>query len=181
MAKRKKAANGHVSPPSDGLPPDEVFHRHLNKIRPAVAKLNKSYDQSRRLRTALTELYQAAEKDGCNRKGFVAAIAVITKGGAADEIAVELRTTGRILRLAEHALVIDHGLFPDLPLAPKPKSPYQMGAGVGRSAGSLDENPFKPGSDNFIEWRDGYDAGQRVNFESLRKTSEARGTADATT
>jgi hypothetical protein len=47
-AKRKSASrkgkveNGtDTAPVSDGLPPDEVFNRHLLKIRPAVGKLAK--------------------------------------------------------------------------------------------------------------------------------------------
>jgi hypothetical protein len=180
MAKRgrrttkKPKANGDSSGHlSDGLPPDEVFQRHLAKIRPAVGKLNKAVEAARRQRAVVSDLYDRAGKDGCNRKGFTNAIAIMAK--PADEVAIEQRTTGRILRLAEHALVNDHGLFPDLPFADKPPSPYQAGLIVGRAAGSIDECPYKPGSEDFIEWRDGYEAGQRVNRDSLRETSAHAG------
>ena len=175
MAKRgqrKSTPNGQQ--PSDGLPPDEVFQHHLGKIRPAVGKLAKIAESARRQRAIVSDLYDRAGKDGCNRKGFKDAIAVMAK--SADEVALEQRTMGRILRLAEHSLVLDHGLFPDLPFAAKPRSPYQSGLIIGRAAGSLDECPHKPGSEAFIEWRDGYEAGQRTNRESLRQTS-----ADAAT
>jgi hypothetical protein len=166
---RKNKTNGHSEPISDGLPPDETFQRHLDKIRPAVAKLKKLVETAARQRAVVSDLYDRAGKDGCNRKGFKDAIAVMAK--AADEVAIEQRTMGRILRIAEHALVADYGLFPDLPFAAKPPSPYQSGLIVGRAAGSLDECPHKPGSEAFIEWRDGYEAGQRTNRESLRSTS----------
>ena len=172
MAKRgqrKTIANGHGEQLNDGLPPDEVFQRHLDKIRPAVGKLNKIAEGARRQRAIVSDLYDRALKDGCNRKGFKNAIDLMAKG--ADEVAIEQRTTGRILRLAEHPLVMDHGLFPDLPRAAKPVSPYQAGLIVGRAAGRIDECPHKPGSESFIEWRDGYEAGQRTNRESLRQTS----------
>jgi hypothetical protein len=172
MAKRRGNAaakpNGQ-QPPSDGLPPDEVFQRHLDKIRPAVGKLNKIVESARRQRAVVSDLYDRAGKDGCNRKGFTNAIALMVK--PADEVAIEQRTTGRILRLAEHALVTDHGLFPDLPFAAKPQTPYASGQKVGRAGGSLDECPHKPGSEDFIEWRDGHEAGQRANHESLRQHS----------
>ena len=161
------ADNGRLH---DGLPPDEVFQRHLDKIRPAVAKLKKIVETARRARATLTDLYDRADKDGCNRKGFKNAIAILDK--TADEVALEARTTGRVLRLAEHPVVVDHGLFPDLPFAPKPLSPYAAGQVVGRAGGSIDECPHKPGSEDFIEWRDGYESGQRINRESLR-TAEA--------
>lgn len=174
MARRgqKTKANGHSEQPiSDGLPPDEVFNRWLDKIRPAVGKLNKIVESARRQRAVVSDLYDRAGKDGINRKGFKDAIAVMAK--AADEVALEQRTTGRVLRLAEHALVTEHGLFPDLPLSAKPQSAYAMGQKVGRAGGSLDECPFQPGSENFIEWRDGYEAGQRANREGLRTSADA--------
>lgn len=180
MAKRRrqmkaKATNGSDSTNghsiSDGLPPDEVFQRWLDKIRPAVGKLAKIIESARRQRAVLSNLYDLADKDGCNRKGFKGAIALL--GKPADEVAVEVRTTGRILRLAEHPLVLDHGLFPDLPFAAKPPTPYQAGLIVGRAAGSLDECPHMPGSESFIEWRDGYEAGQRTNRDSLRASAQA--------
>lgn len=171
MAKRrgnaKPKTNGQQ--PSDGLPPDETFQLHLVKIRPAVGKLEKLREAVRRQAAVLADLYDRAGKDGINRKGFKDAIAVMAK--AADEVALEVRTTGRILRIAEHALVVDHGLFPDLPFSAKPLSAYAMGQKIGRSGGSLDECPFKPGSSDFIEWRDGYEAGQRHNQETLRVAS----------
>lgn len=172
MAKRRGNAkpNGHQQP-SDGLPADEIFQRHLDKIRPAVGKLAKIVETARRQRAVVSDLYDRANKDGCNRKGFVNAIALMAK--AADEVSIEVRTTGRILRLADHALVREHGLFPDLPMSTKPQTPYAMGQKVGRSGGSLDECPFPPGTENFIEWRDGHEAGQRVNRESLRTSSDA--------
>ena len=171
MAKRgqrKTIANGHGEHLNDGLPPDETFQRHLDKIRPAVGKLSKIVESARRQRAIVSDLYDRANKDGCNRKGFKNAIDLMAK--AADEVAVEQRTTGRILRIAEHALVMDHGLFPDLPRAAKPVSPYQAGLIVGRAGGRIDECPYLPGSENFIEWRDGWEAGQRTNRESLRGT-----------
>jgi len=171
--KRKPKANGQEQPANghlpDGLPPDEVFQRHLDKIRPAVAKLKKMVEAARRQRGTLGNLYDLADKDGCNRKGFKSAIALLDK--ATDEVAVETRTVGRILRLIEHPLVLDHGLFPDLPFAPKPPTPYQAGVVVGRAGGSLDECPHNPGSEDFIEWRDGHEAGQRTNRDSLRTAS----------
>lgn len=170
MARRKirgAKPNGHTS--NDGLPPDEVFSRHLDKIRPAVGKLNRIVETARQQRAAVGKLYAAAEKDGCNRKGFTAAVAILAK--PTDEVALQQRTTGRVLRVAEHPLVTKYGLFADLPLAAKPVSPYAAGQTVGRAGGSLDECPHKPGSENFIEWRDGHESGQRVNQESLRQTS----------
>jgi hypothetical protein len=171
-ATRKTKGNGHSEQPiNDGLPPDEVFQRWLDKIRPAVGKLKKIVESARRQRSVVSDLYDRAGKDGCNRKGFKDAIAIVDK--PADEIAIETRTTGRILRLMEHPLVMDHGLFPDLPFAAKPATPYQAGLVVGRAGGSIDECPHKPGSEDFIEWRDGYEAGQRVNRESLRTSADA--------
>jgi hypothetical protein len=169
MAKRGKKSQLNGQQPSDGLPPDEVFQHHLGKIRPAVGKLAKITESARRQRAIVADLYDRAGKDGINRKGFKDAIAIMAK--AADEVALEVRTTGRILRIAEHALVVDHELFPDLPVAAKPRSPYQSGLMIGRAGGSLDECPHKPGSEPFIEWRDGYEAGQRANRDSLRTSS----------
>ena len=177
MAKPRARAKLNGQPPSDGLPADEVFQRHLDKIRPAVGKLNKIAERARRQRAIVSDLYDRAGKDGCNRKGFVSAIALMAK--AADEVALEQRTTGRILRLAEHSLVTDHGLFPDLPFATKPLTPYAAGQKVGRAGGSIDECPHKPGSEDFIEWRDGYEAGQRLNRDSLRSASDATTAAEA--
>jgi hypothetical protein len=172
MAKRRsRKPNGHSEQVSDGLPPDETFQHHLDKIRPAVGKLKKLVEAASRQRKTVNDLYDKAGKDGCNRKGFKDAIAVMAK--AADEVALEQRTMGRILRLAEHPLVMEHGLFPDLPFAAKPPSPYQAGLTVGRAAGSIDECPHKPGSEAFIEWRDGYEAGQRLNRDSLRTSAHA--------
>ena len=173
-ARRRKngAMNGATTEPptiSDGMPPDEVFQRHLLKIRPAVGKLKKLVAGVQSQRATLGDLYERAEKDGCNRKGFKAAIALLDK--AADEVAVEQRTVGRILKLIEHPLVVDHGLFPDLPFAPKPPTPYQAGLAVGRAAGHLDECPHTPGTPDFVEWHDGFTAGQRANMDSLRKAS----------
>lgn len=177
MTKRRGSAatklNGQQ--PSDGLPADEIFQRHLDKIRPAVGKLAKINESARRQRAIVSDLYDRANKDGCNRKGFVNAIALMAK--ASDEVALEQRTTGRILRIAEHALVTDHGLFPDLPFAAKPQTPYAMGQRVGRAGGSLDECPFKPGSEDFIEWRDGHEAGQRHNQQSLKQASSPEASA----
>jgi hypothetical protein len=164
--KPKGQSNGHLP---DDLPPDEVFQRHLDKIRPAVGKLARMVETARKQRAVVSDLYERAEKDGCNRKGFKGAVALLIK--PAEEVAIEQRTTGRILRIAEHALVIDHGLFPDLPFAPRPPTPYHAGLAVGRAAGSLDENPHKPGSEAFVEWRDGHAAGQRSNQDSLRQAS----------
>jgi hypothetical protein len=147
-----------------------VFARHLDKIRPAVGKLNKLIEGTRRQRKVVSELYEAAEKDGCNRKGFVNAIAIMAK--PADEVAIQTRTTGRVLRIASHTLVTEHGLFADLPVQAKPLSPYAAGQIVGRAAGSIDECPYKPGSEDFIEWRDGYESGQRRNQQSLREASQ---------
>jgi hypothetical protein len=152
-----------------------VLERWLDKIRPAVRKLDTLSEACRRQRAIISDLYDRAGGDGCNRKGFKDAIALLSK--PADEVALEARTTGRILRIADHPLVTEHGLFPDLPFEPKPPSPYQSGLTVGRAAGSVDECPFIPGTPDFNEWRDGWSAGQKQNFESLRKTSDTVGTA----
>jgi hypothetical protein len=170
-SRRGKVENGaDTAPVSDGLPPDEVFNRHLLKIRPAVGKLAKLSESVRRQREALSQLYEAADKDGCNRKGFKAALALIDK--PADEVSVEQRTVGRILKLIEHPLVTDHGLFPDLPLTPKPPTPYAAGYRVGQS-GWTDECPHRPGTEEYIEWTAGHDAGQRLNFDKLRTASQS--------
>jgi hypothetical protein len=174
--RRNRKTNGstngtatETAPPiADGLPPDEVFQRHLLKIRPAVGKLKKIVESARRQRAVVSDLYQKADDDGCNRKGFKAALALVDK--PADEVSIEQRTVGRILKLIEHPLVMDHGLFPDLPLAPKPPSAYAAGRKVGL-AGTLDENPHIPGTEDFVEWRDGQASGQRDNIEKFRSAS----------
>ena len=86
MTKRRGSAatklNGQQS--SDGLPADEIFQRHLDKIRPAVGKLAKINESARRQRAIVSDLYDRANKDGCNRKGFVNAIALMAKASAQD-------------------------------------------------------------------------------------------------
>jgi hypothetical protein len=167
--KRNRKANGAAAEPpiNDGLPPAETFQIHLLKIRPAVGKLKRLLEGVRRQREVVSDLYERADNDGCNRKGFKAALAMLDK--PTDEIAIEQRTMGRILKLIEHPLVVEHGLFPDLPFALKP-TPFAAGLKVGR-AGTLDPNPHIPGTEDFVEWQEGQAAGQRGNVESFRKAS----------
>jgi ribosome modulation factor len=162
--KRRKAANGKGHNSRAALP-DEIKRRWLSKVDEAETAYDRAAEISKRRKSELSNIYKAAQDDGCNIAGLKQARKLDRRDRA--EVAADYTSTGDWLRIMDSPLV-QLELFKQ-PDWPEPVNANLQGYRVGRAAGSLDECPFEPGTETFASWRTGYDLGQEENRESLRE------------
>jgi hypothetical protein len=156
-ARRKGNGIGHNGAP--GGVPDEVYERWLPKIALAENAL-------RNARSRLGNLYQQAEKDGCNRAAIKSARRKMVRDTGA--VIVDAKAEAQVLRILQSPLQLQFNLFGGI-VETKPVNPYLAGQQAGRNAEPIDNNPHKPGTEDFDLWRQGWHSGQEGNRQSLRE------------
>ena len=177
-ASRRRQRSRKAKPTSNGLGhnsgqtgqvPREVYDRHLGQLEIA-AKAKQADDAAKKKRSALQNVYKAAKGDGCN----VEAIKIARKLDQGDHVEAvnDYAEVGTVLDILESPLHTQFGLFAKID-RPAPVSAYLLGMQAGRQAAPPDNNPYadRPGSEEFVQWGAGYEAGQGENQDSLLRTS----------
>jgi hypothetical protein len=170
-AKQREAARetapgiGH-----NGGVPDEVYLRYLPKIATASVALEKAkkvYDQRK---GELRQIFGAAKEDGCNIDAIRRARDLNDQDLAT--VAMDYADTGRVLRLMRSPLATQLDLFADIE-RPAPVNAFVAGQRAGLQAVDAEENPHKPGSEEFVQWAEGWADGQATNGEKFKEAQAA--------
>jgi ribosome modulation factor len=144
---------------------DEVRQRWLDKVEAAQRAVDKAKTPYDSARAKLQNVYKGAEDDGVDCDALRQARRLHKNDRAA--VARTYTETGRFLLLMGSPLAVQLELF-KTPEWPEAVSANLQGYRAGKSGGNPDECPFLPGSENFDQWRTGYDSGQSELSEELR-------------
>ncbi len=164
----KKAKRGKRGDNSgDHSVPDEVYERHLAKINStekAMDKAKEAYDQAKGVHQSA---YKAAKSDGCDTD----AIKVARKLDGQDHGITQIMyaNVARVLNIMESPLGSKQmDLFGSIKsVEPARADPTKLGEQAGREAVDAGSNPYKPGSDDFVAWADGWAKGQSGNLDEF--------------
>jgi hypothetical protein len=165
-AKQRAAAReASLSPGHNGGVPDEVYLNYLPKIAGAAVQLEKAkkiYDQRK---GELRQLYGAAKDDGCNIDAIKRARDLHDQDLAT--VAMDYADTGRVLRLMQSPLATQLDLFADVE-RPAFVNAFVAGQRAGLQAVDAEENPHTPGTEEFVQWAEGWADGQNTNAERFK-------------
>jgi uncharacterized protein (UPF0335 family) len=143
----------------------EVILRWLPKIETAENRHKRSAELAKQHKGELGSVYEAAKADGVDIDALKNARKLDKRDHA--EVALHYANTGRYLRIMESKLATQLELFGDVK-QPPPVNPFLAGQQVGREGGSIDECSYKPGTEDFDLWHDGYASGQSKIHDTLR-------------
>jgi hypothetical protein len=178
-AKRGGKASGNRRSRNGASPPpvvlgtseagwDEIYKRWGDKLLPLHSQLDAIQEKARTLKGQISQAYQAAEKDGCVRKGIQQFMADQKQESL--EIQQRERARARMHRIydsALHQLDLFKGVFEQ----PAPVNAFLAGQQAGRAAKPVESCPYEPESKEFHLWIDGHASGQALNHDSLRQAS----------
>lgn len=170
--KGKKAGVGHNS--GIHAVPDEVIQRHLNTLKTkkkgldkVVADYKEDLDTARGVYRSARKL---AKKEGVNLKAFD--IMVALEAEDMGHVQVNYADVARYQKITDSPLV-QLEMFSSM-LAPEPKVDVALqGQQAGKEGVDRDQNPHKPGSDDFVIWDENYQLGQNMLAEKLGRGKDA--------
>lgn len=152
---------------------DDVILSHMAKIDRTgkdMAKAKEEYDQKKGVHQSA---FKAAKEVGID----IDALRFTRKTMKRDAgvVVQEFAQVHRMLTLAKHELGADQlDLFGGITAATVAAvDPKQQGIMAGRNAEPADVNPHKPGSEEFVTWAEGWEAGQQENREKFKGTGAA--------
>lgn len=147
--------------------PDEVRQRHLNAVEQADLAVERARKPLKAALTRRQAALKAATDDGVNVDGLQDA-RKLTKRDRID-VMQRYKETGHFLRLLESPLVTQLELF-KVGEWPETVSINLQGYRIGKMGGSFDaECPHPPGTDQYIQFKAGYDTAQQELQEQLRE------------
>lgn len=162
-AKRRKAKgkkqngvghnSGHVAHPVT----DEVRQRHLDAIEKAEVAVDRARKPFQAANKRLQAAFALAREDGVHVDGMKDARKIAKTNKL--EVLARYEETGRFLKLMRSPISEQLDLFRP-PSWPEPVSENLKGYRVGMVGGSVDECPHVPGSELFVQWRDGHGSAQ---------------------
>jgi len=155
-----RAKQGHNS----GELPPEVIDRWWSKVVDGQKAVERAAKPLKSRKGELSAIYKAAKADGIDVDALKDAI----KADGEDHIEVVSRyaNTGKYLRAHRSPLGEQLNLFPLEPI-PETMRAAVAGKRAGLRGGSIDENPYTPGSEAFTAFRDSWEAGQQEVRERL--------------
>jgi hypothetical protein len=157
-------ANGHAKRGhNSGEVPSEVVDRWWAKIVAGQAAVERATKPLKARKGELKAIYDAAKADGVD----VPALCDAIKADGDDHLEVVTRyaNTGKYLRAHQSPLGVQMNLFPLDPI-PEVSRAAIAGKRSGLRGGSIDENPYTPGSENFAAYAEAWHVGQ----EQIRAT-----------
>jgi hypothetical protein len=177
-AAKANAKAGHNS----GEVPDEVVQRHITLVEAAHKEWQEKRDEAATAQGIYRNRLKVAKNDGVNKDDLIEAFKV--KGITSGEYVSSRRNVGRYLRLMGAAVAEPkggQGVFDFLDAQPDGSQPVAMEAELqGQHAYSnsepLTNNPFKPGTQEHVDWAHGWAQAQTAK---VRGMGTGNGTAEA--
>jgi len=164
--KRNRKANGRKASPSNGLggAPDEVWLRWMKKIATAQSAVARAQKPLKQRRSELSQIYKQAKADGVN----VAMVRSALKDNDRDhiEVAIDFRDKARALHLLESPLTEQLHLF-SIEVIPSIVNVAMQGKQAGLAGADINECPYKPGSEEFVAYRENWERGQAEVRQTL--------------
>src|SRR5262245_33567052 len=156
--KGSRKSNGKVSPSLGlGNVPDEVYQRWIKRIAAAQSAVARAQKPLKQRRSELSQIYKQAKADGAN----VAMIKSALKDNDRDhiEVAIDFRDKARVLHLLESPLTEQLHLF-STEAIPSIVNVAMQGKQAGLAGADINECPYKPGSEEFVAYRENWERGQ---------------------
>lgn len=177
--KNKKRAGSNGDGPSD-----EVYLRNLTLIAADQVALDKLKEAVAEQVAVLRNRYKTSKDDGCDNDAIRLYLKI--KKRPAGEIVSEHRSLGRILRLMEDPLGTQWQLFSipaDVEAAKEGVVPMEaelQGQHAYSNGEPLENNPFgsEPGSQNYVDWRQGWVNAQNAKARSMGPSNGAIRTSE---
>lgn len=160
--KTKPGSNEHAVP-------DDLILSHMAKVDRTAREMDKikeAYDQAKGVHQSA---FKAAKEAGVPIDALKAARKLMKRD--AGEVVQEFAMVGRILTLAKHDLGAGQlDLFGGISAATVAAvDPKQQGVMAGRGGEPAENNPLTPGTEEFVAWAEGWEAGQQENREKFKR------------
>lgn len=174
-AAKANAKAGHNS----GEVPDETIARHVDLIKAAELEWREARDKAAELQGVLRNRYKVAKGDGIDIDSMRLAFRIAER--TSGEVVSEQRAVGRYLRIMGSPLGKQWSLFDDGEAEEgKPASgaldAELQGQAAWRNKEPAENNPFTPGTENFVQWAQGYGNAEAA---ALQQLGRGNGTAHA--
>lgn len=178
------AAKANGAGHNSGEPPDEVIKRNADAIEVALVELDAALRIVQGARASLGVARKTAKTD-LGSKAWVDSVVAAVKlkreaeKGGSGEIVSEHRQMGRVLRLLDTPLGHQYGLFAlldggsEAAAAPTAMDAELQGQHAQRNNESISNNPFTPGSENFVQWEQGWNNAMAAQVRKMGPSGEA--------
>ena len=146
---------------------DETVGMHVNLIKAAETNWQEARDRAAELQGVLRNRYKVAKNDGVEIDALKLAFKIAQR--TSGEVVSEQRNVGRYLRIMGSPLGTQWSLFEDSVTEdgrPKVDSNLQ-GQHAGRNGEPAENNPFTPGSADFVAWAEGWVVGQNMLAQGI--------------
>lgn len=172
-AAEENAKAGHNS----GEVSDEVYEHHVNLIKAAKSEVDSALMIVARLRGVLGARKKAAQKERIDTAAVLRALKIEKEVaiGMSGTVVSEERNVGRVLRILGVKLGHQWSLFEDETKETDGKKAETseidaraQGEQAGRNAEPDQNNPFDPGTPQFIAWAAGHHDGTKAAANSFR-------------
>lgn len=169
LAKSAAEANakaGHNS----GEVPDETIARHVDLIKAAEIEWREARDKAAELQGVLRNRYKVAKGDGVDIDSLKLAFRIAER--ASGEVVSEQRNVGRYLRIMGSPLGTQWSLF-DGDAGGEGKAAVGaldaelQGQAAWRNKEPPENNPFTPGTENFVQWATGYGNAEAAALQQI--------------
>lgn len=180
LAKAAEDANNKIGHNS-GDPADEVIKRNADAIEVALVEIDAALRIVQTARAGLSVARKNAKTD-FGSKGWVDSVEAAVKlkraaeKGGSGEIVTEHRQMGRILRLLDTPLGHQYGLFASIEDGDKTATNGSatsamdaelQGQAAWRNKEPAENNPFTPGTENFVQWAQGFANAEAAALQQL--------------
>lgn len=160
----KKRRMGDNSSKAGGVSP-EIKLRHTAKLKSELKKVDDIRVDLNQQMGVYRAARKLAKKEGLNLSAFD--INLKLEKMDMGQVHQDYADAAELLRLTDSPLATQLSLFQNL-LAPEPVVDVALqGLNAGKNAEPIDNCPYKPGTEDYIKWRDNWEIGQQQNREGL--------------
>lgn len=149
---------------------DETVGMHVNLIKAAEVQWREARDRAAELQGVLRNRYKVAKNDGVDIDALKLAFKIAERSSS--EVVAEQRSLARYLKIMGSPLGMQWSLFEDsVTEEGRPKVDANLqGQHAGRNGEPAENNPFTPGSADFVAWSEGWVAGQNMLADGIGQT-----------
>lgn len=172
-AKENAKAGKNAGPISD-----EALARHIDLIQAAELEYDEARDATAVKSGILRNRYKVAKNDGADIEALKLALKLAKR--TSGEVVTEHRNVGRIIRLMNLPIGHQFNLFsvPEDEAAEAAGKPNAMdaelqGQAAYRNSEPVINNPFQPGTQEHVDWRQGWNNAQTATARNMGGAAEA--------
>lgn len=178
----RAAAKVNAKAKNTGEVSDEALLRHIDLIKAAEAEYDEARDETSKRSGVLRNRYKVAKEDGVDIESLKLALKLAKR--TSGEVVTEHRNVGRYIRLMSLPIGTQFGLFEvpaDKEAEGADRGPAMdaelQGQASYRNSEPRENNPFQPGTQEHVDWGQGWNNAQTHTAMSMKPGNGAGATS----